>query len=198
MSRVEVVHPHLGPIALHSSRAQLGTAREARDAPSADTPAGVHHEPVEARAALARVVPLKESSDLGREALVLFRMHPGRASTPSVETGRRHRVATAQQGYAEVRASRVDKGERAAFRAEQNRRRDAVPQCAPGRRETWRRPECVHHDFDRNSYRDGHQLLRNSGPAASGTEHVTGLLPNGVLPLLRAPHALSSPLISAG
>jgi hypothetical protein len=121
MPRVEMMHIHLRSITLHRFRAEPRRAHEARDPASAHGPARVAQQLIETWAAVAFLMCIKETFDLRREESVLFRMGTLTTPTPGIEAGRRHGVAPAQRRDAEVRALRVDEGERVAFRAEQNR-----------------------------------------------------------------------------
>ena len=58
---------------------------------------------------------------LGRQDPVLFRMRTHPTLAPGIEPTRRHGEALTQPRHAELRAMRVDAGERLALRAEQNR-----------------------------------------------------------------------------
>ncbi len=116
-----MMHFRLRPITLHRFRAESCCTHETRDPASAHEPARVVQELIEAWAAAAFLMHNKETFDLRREEAVLSRMGTLTAPTPGIEAGGCHSVAPAERRDAEVRALRVDEGERVAFRAEQNR-----------------------------------------------------------------------------
>ncbi len=116
-----MVHLRFRPITSHRFRAKPRSAHEPRDPASAHEPARIAHQLIETRAAVAFMMHNKEALDLPCEEAVLFPMGTLTAPLPGIEASGRHGVASAERRDAEVRALRVDEGERVAFRAEQNR-----------------------------------------------------------------------------
>ena len=99
-------------ISSHGFGPQPGGRHESRDPTATDRLAGVDQSAVQPWTAVPLVMAREQSNNLGGQASVLSRMVTHSACAPSIEATWRHVEAVTQPRHAELRAVRVDEGER--------------------------------------------------------------------------------------